>query len=233
MFLLSSGVREEENIDSDEIVFGDGQELALLIAMSSLLVCRLCPGRFFWRLPCCSAFGSWGHTGEWAEKRTERRCFLGQAGLILDIHVPHFLCLPFLERSLLRCFCSIERREGIFVWNSNSGSSIRQFWKMAGLALNRQSCIRVHLQLAFRPVIFKESVRQPQGTTTNRVINQHLRQNSLTLDLHIRPQRQLLNSHARPRRLHITPVRLVDIVHGREMLHVREKHVDFEDGVEA
>ena len=59
------------------------------------------------------------------------------------------------------------------------------------------------------------------------------RQNSLALNLHIRAQRQLLNSHTRPRGFHISPVRFVGFVHGREVLHVRQENVDFEDRVEA
>lgn len=59
------------------------------------------------------------------------------------------------------------------------------------------------------------------------------RQNSLTLNLHIRAQRQLLNRHTRPRGFHIAPVRLVGFVHGREVLHVGEEDVDFENRVEA
>jgi len=62
---------------------------------------------------------------------------------------------------------------------------------------------------------------------------EHSRQNCLTLNLHIRPQWQLLDSDARASRFDIAPVRLVNIVHGREVLHVREENVDFEDGVEA
>lgn len=58
-------------------------------------------------------------------------------------------------------------------------------------------------------------------------------QNSLTLNLHISPQRQLLHGHTCSRGLHIVPIRLVDLVHRGEMLHVGEEDVDFEDGVEA
>ena len=64
-------------------------------------------------------------------------------------------------------------------------------------------------------------------------IKKDSRQNSLTLNLHIRAQRQLLNSHTRPRGLDISPVRLIGFVHGREVLHVRQENVDFENRVEA
>lgn len=92
------------------------------------------------------------------------------------------------------------------------------------------------LQFAFWPVDHgkrQHAVSTALTKTSFDKKGRHLRQNSLTLNLHVRPQRQLLDRHARSRGFYIAPVRFVDVVHGREVLHVGEEDVDFEDGVEA
>lgn len=61
----------------------------------------------------------------------------------------------------------------------------------------------------------------------------HSRDNSLALNLHIRAQRQLLHSNTSATRLDIAPVRLVHVVHAREVLHVGQEDVDFENVLQA
>ena len=97
------------------------------------------------------------------------------------------------------------------------------------------------LQFALRPIVTTASAPRPHTSckrTRRRRESEEkdktsLQQDSLTFNLNIRTQRQLLHSHTRPRRLDLAPVRLVSIVHGREVLHVGEVDVDFEDGGET
>lgn len=54
-----------------------------------------------------------------------------------------------------------------------------------------------------------------------------------TLNLHIRPQRQLLDGHTRPRRFDFArEIRLVDFIHGSEIVHGGDEDADADDVVE-
>jgi hypothetical protein len=193
-------------------------------------------GSFLVVMPYFAAAASWAYRRQ-AENEEERRCFHGQTRLIMCKQTFSF-SNAVRSPSGLSSNASVSSKEGVHRLELEQAffSSTDFEYEQSRFSSRRQR--RFHLQFALRPSVTRNhqyidptALSEPRTTGISRMI--HLRQNSQTLNLYIRPQRQLLNRHARPRRLHVAPVRLVDFIHSREMLHVREEHVDFEDSVEA
>ena len=149
------------------------------------------------------------------------------------------------DQGRYRCVGSFRFSSGLLAWFVNICCAF-----VLAKCFPRLFCFDLHsftkrscssLQLALRPVVTTASAPRPHTSCkrtrrrreSEEKDKKYLQQDSLTFNLNIRAQRQLLHSHTRPRGLDLAPVRLVSIVHGREVLHVGEEDIDLEDGGEA